>query len=139
MSAVPPVPAVARFASIPYWRQSKWNAAKCVPIFLLLEHGQLSAYSRENAGIFSVPVTSVQASLSKLGTMTLRVGGTSYDLVGRGNPASSPASTPEQIDTLRRFWLSAPPQPGGPTLEQAAGTGQLKVWADVLRGYGVNV
>lgn len=86
-----------------YWRQSKWNARRCVPA-ILATNGHTVRLSSADAVAFDAPCAQVSARFSKLQTLTLTVAGTQYDLVGKPanlSPAFSQAQRAELLDADR--------------------------------------
>jgi hypothetical protein len=82
-----------------YWRRSKWNGRKCVPVILSVDAGRLRLSAAKEVG-FDVPCAEVTARFTKLGTMVLTVNGRTYDILGVG-ASLSPNFTKEQRDELR--------------------------------------
>ena len=90
---------VTSYASGLYWRKSKWNGAKTVPVILSLDAGRLRMASAKEVA-FDAPCAEVAARFTKLGTMVLTVGGRTYDVLGIG-ASLSPNFTGQQLDELR--------------------------------------
>jgi len=82
-----------------YWRKSKLFGHRCPPGILALDGDQLS-FTTATGPLFSAAASDIEASFSGWGTLTIRVNGSSYDLVGSAGEMSTPF-TPEQIAELR--------------------------------------
>lgn len=127
-----------------YWRKSWWNGRACVPVILRISGGQLRLRD-ENAVVFDVPCPAVQAKLSSLNTLTLRVNGQKYYLVGRGGQISK-TFTPEMEWELQQALQQGPGTPGAATFNHqglaAADIASLrntKPWMPILQAAGARV
>ena len=87
------------YASGLYWRKSKWNGTKCVPVILSLDGGRLRLAAAEEVA-FDVPCADVVARFTRLGTLVVTVAGRSYDILGVG-ASLSPSFTKEQREELQ--------------------------------------
>ena len=66
-----------------YWRKSKLFGWLCPTGILTLEEERLR-FVTEKETVFDAPTSSVSASFSGWGTLTITVDGTSYDFIGSG-------------------------------------------------------
>jgi len=87
-----------------YWRKSKLFGHLCPPGILALDGDRLS-FTTATGELFGARASDVEASFSGWGTLTIRVAGRSYDLVGTAGEMSTPF-TPEQIAELQGSALS---------------------------------
>ncbi|TBN57210.1 hypothetical protein EYE40_07250 [Glaciihabitans arcticus] len=87
-----------------YWRKSKLFGHLCPPGILALDGDQLS-FTTATGRLFGGRASDIEASFSGWGTLTVRVDGASYDLVGTAGEMSTPF-TPEQIAELQGSALS---------------------------------
>ncbi len=88
----------ASFKTALFWRQSLWNSRKSVPIVMGLEDKALTIMTHHN-DTFRIPLATLTVKFSRLGTMTLRAEGKSYNIVGRGT-LLSPSFTDQQLAEL---------------------------------------
>lgn len=97
----PQQPTIMPTISLLYWRKNLWNAAQCVPVVLKLDaDGRFSMRTADEATVFSVHITEVQPRFTGWGTMILKIGGITYDLVGMGGTIS-PRPAQWQLDALK--------------------------------------
>lgn len=127
-----------------YWRKSWWNGRACVPVILRVSGGQLRM--RDETGvIFQAPCAGVQAKLSSMKTLTLRINGKKYYLVGRGGQISK-TFTPDMQQELHQALQQGPGTPGAATFSHlglaAADVSSLRntePWKAVLQAAGARV
>jgi hypothetical protein len=81
--ATPPAARAQPLKSGMYWRRSKLFGWLCPTGILTLEEGRLR-FVTEKMTVFEAPASSVSASFSGWGTLTITVDGVSYDFVGSG-------------------------------------------------------
>ena len=103
-----------------YWRKSKWNGARCVPVILSLDAGRLRLAAAKGVA-FDVPCADVVAKFTRFGTLVLTVGGRSYDILGVG-ASLSPSFSKEQREELQALQAKAAKGAFAPGLA-AAGAG----------------
>jgi hypothetical protein len=153
---------VPSYAGGLYWRKSKWNGLKCLPVILSLDAGRLRLAAAKEVA-FDVPCADVVAKFTKFGTLVLTVGRRSYDILGVG-ASLSPSFTKEQREELQARQAKAANAAVAPGV-MAAGTGiggevgaamdavaivgavfeikamreNIKPWRDLLPAAGVRV
>ena len=71
-----------------YWRQSLLRGDKCVPALLSLDGGRLTLSTADRPVLDASPAE-VTVKRSRVGTLLIRAGSTSYALVGRGAQISA--------------------------------------------------
>ncbi|MFF4652755.1 hypothetical protein [Streptomyces sp. NPDC001380] len=132
------------YASIVFWRRSRWNGARCEPLLMTLHGDRLRACDRDGGEVLTAAAGQVAARLSRLGTLTLTVGGHAYALVGRGG-AQSPAPSSLQQEGCAAFLAdhpaSAAPRRAG-LLDQVlngSAAAHMHTWADALAAAGAAV
>lgn len=99
----------------------------------------------ETRVVFDVPCAAVQAKLSSLNTLALRINGQKFYLVGRGGEISKTFS-PQMQQELHQALQQGPGTPGAATFNHlglaAADVASLrntKPWKAVLRAAGARV
>ena len=101
-SATPDTPSTDSINSLVtglYWRKNLWNGAATVPAILSFENEAVTMTDKK-AQIFSVPLSSIQARITLLGTLILTVEGKQYAFVGTGSGISSQFSAEQQATLL---------------------------------------
>jgi len=101
-SATPDTPSTDSINSLVtglYWRKNLWNGAATVPAILSFENDAVTM-SDKKAQIFNVPLSSIQARITLLGTLILTVEGKHYDFVGTGSGISSQFSAEQQATLM---------------------------------------
>ena len=129
--------------SLPYWRKSKLNGYRCVPILMRLEAGRLVAHDRAGKVIFDVPAATTRGRLTRFGTLVLAVKGHTFELVGRGSSVS-PAPTMAQLQSVKEFWATHTNEvSGGPStldaLFNGAAVWHMRTWREALVAAGATV
>ena len=133
-----------------YWRKSRWNGAACVPVVLTARRspsgsgGSLTMRDGSGEG-FSVDGSAVTATFSFLGTMTLVVDGTRYDVVGAGSGISKPFTEAQRAELAEASavasdagswsWASA----GLAVLDVGKVLTNTKPWKAILPAIGATV
>jgi len=82
-----------------YWRKNLWNGAATVPAILSFENEAVTMTDKK-AQVFSVPLSSIQARITLLGTLILTVEGKQYAFVGAGSGISSQFSAEQQATLM---------------------------------------
>jgi hypothetical protein len=80
-----------------YWRRSKLFGWLCPTGILTLEAGRLR-FVTEQETVFDAPVSSVSASFSGWGTLTITVDGSSYDFIGSGGGMAGSFSASQKTE-----------------------------------------
>jgi hypothetical protein len=80
-----------------YWRRSKLFGWLCPTGILTLEASRLR-FVTEKETVFDAPVSSVSASFSGWGTLTITVDGSSYDFIGSGGGMAGSFSASQKTE-----------------------------------------
>lgn len=82
--------------SLLYWRKSKINGAKTVPVIVSMDSsGMFRMVDAAGAGVLTLPVQQASFRFTSMGTMVVTAQGRKYDLVGVG-ASMSPDPSREQ-------------------------------------------
>jgi hypothetical protein len=86
--------------SLLYWRKSKINGAKTIPVVLTLDpSGVLTMKTADQETVFTLPANEAAVRFTSWGTMVIGVQGNNYDIVGLG-AALSPKPSKAQLEEL---------------------------------------
>ncbi|MFG2310818.1 hypothetical protein ACGFS9_19400 [Streptomyces sp. NPDC048566] len=130
---------VEQHAELAYWRRSLWRGSRCEPVVLVPEPRELRAHDRALNVVFQVDPREVVGRLTRFGTLRVRVGGRTYDLVGR--PAQqSPAPSAGQEKLVGRRRSEAPRSAGTvDALLNGGAAARMGAWRQRLRSAGARL